>query len=123
LDPAAVSTISVATDRPRGITNRNQPLLIFHMDPTNTIGCARKSFICSVVSFRVDYEPNLGCEPVLDHSAVSTISVATDRPKGITNRNQPPLIFHMDPTNTIVCARKSFIGFLAKLEFGISVEV
>jgi hypothetical protein len=29
----------VATDSPRDITNRNQPLLLFHMDPTNTIVC------------------------------------------------------------------------------------
>jgi hypothetical protein len=40
----------------------------------------------------------------------STISVATDSHKDITNRNQPLLFFHMDPTNTIVWARKSFIG-------------
>jgi hypothetical protein len=33
----AVSTISVAINSPRDITNRNQPLLFFHMDPTNSI--------------------------------------------------------------------------------------
>jgi hypothetical protein len=57
---ASVSTISVATDSPGDITNRNQQLLFFQMDPTNTIVWARKSFIGSVVLFRVDFEPNLG---------------------------------------------------------------
>jgi hypothetical protein len=33
----AVSIISVATDSSGDITNRNQPLLFLHMDPTNTI--------------------------------------------------------------------------------------
>jgi hypothetical protein len=53
-------TISVATDSPRDTTNRNQPLLFFHMDPTNTIVWARKSLIGSVVLCRVDFEQNLG---------------------------------------------------------------
>jgi hypothetical protein len=45
----------VATDSPRDTTNRNQPLSFFHMDPTNTTEWARKSFIGSVVSCRVDF--------------------------------------------------------------------
>jgi hypothetical protein len=56
----AASTISVATDSPRYITNGNQPLLLFHMDPTNTIVWARKTFIGSVVSCNVDVEQYLG---------------------------------------------------------------
>jgi hypothetical protein len=56
----AVSTISVATDSPRDITNSNQPLLFFHMDPTNTTVWARKSLIGSVMSLGVDFEQNLG---------------------------------------------------------------
>jgi hypothetical protein len=48
----AVRTISVATDSFRDITDRNQPLLSFHMDPTNNIVWAR-------VSCRVDFEQNL----------------------------------------------------------------
>jgi hypothetical protein len=60
MDPAAVSTIAVATDSPRDITNGNQPLLPFHVDPTNTIVWARKSFIGSVVSCGVDLEQKLG---------------------------------------------------------------
>jgi hypothetical protein len=60
MDPSAVSTISVATDSLRDITNRNQPLLPFHMDPTNTFVWARKNFIGSVVSCGVDFEQNLG---------------------------------------------------------------
>jgi hypothetical protein len=59
-------TISVATDSPRGITNRNQPLSFFHMDLTNIIVWTRKSFIGSVVSCRSDFEKNLGWKPVID---------------------------------------------------------
>jgi hypothetical protein len=59
-DPAEVSTISVATDSPMDITNKNQPLLFFHMDPTNVTVWARRSFIVSVTSCRVDFEQNLG---------------------------------------------------------------
>jgi hypothetical protein len=61
MDLIAVSRFSVATDSPRDITNRNQPLLFFHMmHPTNTIVGTRKSFIGSVVWCRVDFEQNLG---------------------------------------------------------------
>jgi hypothetical protein len=45
----SVSKTSVVTDSPRDITNRNQPLLLLHMDPTNTTVWTRKSFIGSVV--------------------------------------------------------------------------
>jgi hypothetical protein len=58
MDPIAACTISVATDSPRD-TNGNQPLSLFHMDPTNTIVWARESFIGSVVPRRVDVEQNL----------------------------------------------------------------
>jgi hypothetical protein len=44
----------------RDITNGNQPLLLFHIDPTNTIVWARMTFFGSVVSCRVDVEQNLG---------------------------------------------------------------
>jgi hypothetical protein len=60
MDPSPVSKTCVATDSPRDITNRNQPLLLFHMDSTNTIVWARKSFIGSVVSCGVDFQQNLG---------------------------------------------------------------
>jgi hypothetical protein len=58
----AVSKTCVAAVISRDITNRNQdqPLLLFHMDPTNTIVWARKSFIGSVVSCGVDFQQNLG---------------------------------------------------------------
>jgi hypothetical protein len=59
-DLIAVSKTSVAIDSPRDITNRNQPLLLFHMDPTNIIVRARMIFIGSVVSCRVDLQQNLG---------------------------------------------------------------
>jgi hypothetical protein len=52
----AVSTISMATDSPSDITKRNQPLVFFHMDQTNTIVWARKGFNGSVVWCRVDFE-------------------------------------------------------------------
>jgi hypothetical protein len=55
--PAAVSTISVATDNARDITNWNQPPLFFHMDPTNTFVWAKKSFIGSVVSCTSQLQP------------------------------------------------------------------
>jgi hypothetical protein len=38
-----------ATNSHRDITNRNEPLLFFHMDPTNSIVWTRKSFIGSVL--------------------------------------------------------------------------
>jgi hypothetical protein len=60
MGPAVASIISVATDSPRDITNRNQPLFFFHMDPTNTIVYERKRFTGSVVSCRVDFQQNLG---------------------------------------------------------------
>jgi hypothetical protein len=58
--PASVSTISVATNSTRDKTNRNQPLLLFHMDPTNSIVWTRKSLIGSVVSYMVGFQQNLG---------------------------------------------------------------
>ena len=66
--PSAVSTISVATNstRDRDITNRNQPLLFFHMDPTNSIVWTRKSFIGSLVSCGVGFQQNLGQKSVMD---------------------------------------------------------
>jgi hypothetical protein len=101
---------SVAIDSPRDITNWNQPFLFFQMYPTNTIVWARKRFIGSVVPCGVDFEPNLGCKSVMDPSSHSTSSVATDSPRDTTNWNQLLSFFQMDPTNTIVWARKSFIG-------------
>jgi hypothetical protein len=50
------------------ITNRNQPLLIFHMDPTNSIVWTRKSFIGSLVFCRVGFQQNLGQKSVMDLS-------------------------------------------------------
>jgi hypothetical protein len=55
-----------------GTTNtRNQPLLLFHMNSTNTIVCGRrKSFIGSVVSCRVDhFWQNLDWKSVMDPSS------------------------------------------------------
>jgi hypothetical protein len=81
------------------------------MDPTNTIVWVRKGFYGSVVSRGVDFQQNLGGKSTIGPAA-STISVATDSPGDLTNRNQPLLFFHfhMDPTNTTVWTRKSFIG-------------
>jgi hypothetical protein len=107
-----VSKTSVATDSPRHKINRNQPLLLFHMDPTNTIVWTRKSFIGSVVSYGLIFSKtwvgNNSGGP--HHPAVSTISLATNSHRDITKRNQPLLLFHRDPTNSIVWTRKSFIG-------------
>jgi hypothetical protein len=61
----AVSKTSVSTDSPEDITNWNQPLLLFHMDPTNTIVWARKSFIGPLVSCRVDFQHNLAWKSVM----------------------------------------------------------
>jgi hypothetical protein len=53
----------VATDSPRDITNRNQPLLLFHMDPTNTIVWTRKNFMGSVMSYvGLRFSAKLGLE-------------------------------------------------------------
>jgi hypothetical protein len=75
------------------------------MDPTNTTVWARKSFIGSVVSCGVDLLSKTFVENQQWAPAVSTISVATDSSRDITNSNQPLLFFHMDPTNTTVWAR------------------
>jgi hypothetical protein len=56
----AVSTIAFITNSHRDITNRNQPLLFFHMDPKNSIVWTRWSFIGSLVSWRVGFHQNLG---------------------------------------------------------------
>jgi hypothetical protein len=108
-NPSYVSTIFEATNSHRDITNRNQPLLFFHMDPTNSnvIVWTRKIFIGSFVSFRVGFQQNLGQKSVMDPTYVSTILGAINSHRDITNRNQPLLFFHMDPTNSIVWTRKS----------------
>jgi hypothetical protein len=93
----AVNKISVTTNSPSDTTNRNQPLLFFHMDPTNTIVWTRKGFIGSVVSGRSDFQQNLGWKSVIWIPAVNKISVTTNSPSNTTNRNQPLLFFHMDP--------------------------
>jgi hypothetical protein len=101
----------MATDSSGDTTNRNQPLLFFHMDPTNTIVWAWERFIGLVVScaliFSKTWVENQRWTP-----EASTISVATDSPGDITNRNQPLLLFQMDPTNTIVRTWKRFIGLV-----------
>jgi hypothetical protein len=79
-----------ATNSHRDITNRNQPLLFIHMDPTNSIVWMRESFIGSLVSCRVGFQQNLGQKSVMDPSC---------QHRDITNRNEPLLFIHMDPTN------------------------
>jgi hypothetical protein len=85
------------------------------MDPTNTIVWTRKSFIGSMVSCSVDFQQKLGLKltrksffgSVVSYERLifSKTSFATDNPEDLTNRNQPLLFFHMDPTNTIVWTR------------------
>ena len=58
----AVSTISLATNSQRDITNRNQPLLFFHVDPTNSIVWTNKSLTGNVVSCKVGFSAKLGSE-------------------------------------------------------------
>jgi hypothetical protein len=64
----ALSTISLATNSHRDITNRNQPLLLFHMDPTNSIVWTRKSSIgiyngiSHATITAVVAKPNWGCD-------------------------------------------------------------
>jgi hypothetical protein len=80
------------------------------MDPTNSIAWTRKSYIESVVSCRVGFQPNLGQKLVLDPRCElsAQFSVATNSHADSTKGNQPLLFFHMDPTNSIAWARKSF---------------
>jgi hypothetical protein len=112
-----VSTISGATNSHRDITNRNQPLLFFHMDPTNSIVWTRKSFIGSLVSCGVGFQQTLGQKSAMD-PVVRAIYGATNSHRDIANRIQPILFFHMDPTNSIVWTRKSFIGSLVSCGVG-----
>jgi hypothetical protein len=116
---SAQLTISLATNSHRDITNRNQPLLFFHMDPTNSIVWTRKSFIGSLVLCSVGFQfsAKLGSK-INDGSQLSALSpwpptaTGTYSHRDTTNRNQPLLFFHMDPTNSIVWTKKSFIGSL-----------
>jgi hypothetical protein len=109
----------LATNSHRDITNRNQPLLFFHMDPTNSIGWTRKSFIGSLMLCRVGFQQILGSK-ISDGSQLSAQFPwpVTNSHRDITNRNQPLLFFHMDPTNSIVWTRKSFIGSLVSCRVG-----
>jgi hypothetical protein len=50
-------------------TNRNQPLLFFHMDPTNSIVWTRMSFIGSEVSCRMGMCQNFGRKSLMDPSS------------------------------------------------------
>jgi hypothetical protein len=61
---------------------------------------------------QVDFHQNfyLGQKSVMDPSCQHNFLPATNSHRDITNRNEPPLFFHMDPTNSIVWTRKSFIG-------------
>jgi hypothetical protein len=79
---------SVADDSPRDITNRNQPLLLFHMDPTNTLVWARNSFIGSVVSCGVDFQQNFGSKPVMDPSSIQQNFCGHWQPYG-HNKQEP----------------------------------
>jgi hypothetical protein len=67
-DGFPVSTIFFITNIHRDITNPNQPLLFFHMNPTNSIVWTRKSFIGSLVSCGVGFQQNLGQKSVMDPS-------------------------------------------------------
>jgi hypothetical protein len=109
-----------ATNSHRDITNRNQPLLFFHMDPTNSIVWTRKSFIGSLVLCRVGFHQNfdLGQKSVMDPSCQHNFLAATNSHRDITNRNEPLLFIHMDPTNSILWTRKSFIGSLVSCRVG-----
>jgi hypothetical protein len=53
------------------VMDTSSPLLLFHMDPTNSIVLTRKSFIGSVVSCGVDFQQNLdlGWKSVMDSSS------------------------------------------------------
>jgi hypothetical protein len=66
--PGCQDIFSGATNSHRDITNRNQPLLFFHMDPTNSIVWTRENFIGSLVSCRVGFQQNLGQKSVMDPS-------------------------------------------------------
>jgi hypothetical protein len=76
--PSAVGTISLATNSHIDITNRNQPLSFFHMDPTNSIVWTRKSFIGLMRSCGVGFLQNLGHKSVMDpscrHNFLTTVS-------------------------------------------------
>jgi hypothetical protein len=77
------------------------------MDPTNKQHCMDKEEFHWVFGVHgVDFQQNLGQKSVMDPAAVSTISLATNSHRDITNRNQPLLFFHMDPTNKQHCMDK-----------------
>jgi hypothetical protein len=70
MDPSCQHNFLAATNSHRDITNRNEPLLFIHMDPTNSIVWTRKSFIGSLVSCGVGFHQNfyLGQKSVMDPS-------------------------------------------------------
>jgi hypothetical protein len=59
-DGSQLSRNFIGHQQPQDITNRNQPLLFFHMDPSNSIVWTRKSFIGSLMPCRVGFQQNLG---------------------------------------------------------------
>jgi hypothetical protein len=86
----AGNTISGATNSHRDISNRNQPLLFFHMVSTNSIVWTRKSFIGSLVSCRVDFQQNLGQKSVMDSSCQHNF-LGHQQPRG--HHKQEPTTF------------------------------
>jgi hypothetical protein len=122
----AASTISVATDSPGDLTNRNELLLFFPMDPTNTIVWTRKSFIGSVVSCEVDFQQNLGWKSMMGPSSQHNFC-GHWQPRG-PNKQEPTTLILPYGSNKHHCMDKEeflwicgvMLGwFSAKLELNI----
>jgi hypothetical protein len=116
----AVSRVSVTTNNPRDISNRNQPLIFLHMDTINNIVWTRESFIGFWCHEGLIFSKRLVETWWSGIHAVSRISVTTNNPRDISNRNQSLLFLHMDTTNNIVWTRKSFIGPL--VSWGLDLQ-
>jgi hypothetical protein len=88
-----------ATNSHRDITNRNQPLLFFHMDPTNSnvFVWTRKSFVECLVSCRVGFQQNLGQKSVMDPSCQHNFW-GHQQPYCLKNDRQPN--FHLPKSRT-----------------------
>jgi hypothetical protein len=106
--------ISLTTNSHRDITNRNQPLLFFLMDPTNSIVWTRKSFIGSVVSCRVGFQQNSGQKSVMDPSCQHNFR-GHQQPMGHNKQESTTLFFHMDPTNSITSSRCKIFLYLLQI--------
>jgi hypothetical protein len=95
------------------------------MDPTHRIVCTRKNFIGYIDVMQGWFSAKVGSK-ISDGSSHNCKHnlCGHQQPWGHKrNRNQPLLLIHMDPSNTIVCTRKNFICYDGMMQGWFSAKV